>query len=281
LDKNDRFLNFLGISGSVIGPDLKPLPLKMDQVAPGRYVGEFLPPQPGSYFMMLSPGPGVAPVRTGVNVPYSEEFRDRDPNESLLGELAAMVPEGGRRGEVLPAMDDAAKPDVLAAGNTFRHDLPKATSSQDAWHWLMLAACWAFFADVFVRRVQVGFGWVPALARKAADTLLRRVPAARPSETIERLRSRKAEVAQRVEQLRASTRFETPAESRPSAAGSARAESDALSPLGEPPPEAPRPAPPPAVAPSPSEEDSYTARLLRAKKQVWKDRPKTDEPEEG
>jgi hypothetical protein len=82
-----------------------------------------------------------------------------------------------------------------------------------------------------------------------------------------RLRSRKAEVDQSIESRRAATRFEPDAvvaadvsaatilEVKPTASGSAP--------------------PPPTIAKPESEaekEDVYTSRLLKAKKQVWKDR---------
>ena len=41
LDKDDEFLNFLNMGGTVVGPDMKPLDLRIKQTAPGRYVGEF------------------------------------------------------------------------------------------------------------------------------------------------------------------------------------------------------------------------------------------------
>src|SRR6185312_1100304 len=75
LDKNDEFLNFLDLSGAVVGPDMKPHQLKLEQTAPGRYVGAFSTQDTGAYTVMLSPGPGRAPILTGINVPYSSEFR--------------------------------------------------------------------------------------------------------------------------------------------------------------------------------------------------------------
>ena len=50
------------------------------------------------------------------------------------------------------------------AVNTFRHDLPRAASSRDAWPLLLLLGSCLFFFDVLFRRVQVGFAWAPRLA---------------------------------------------------------------------------------------------------------------------
>lgn len=264
LDKDDEFLNFLDMSGTVIGPNLEPVPMKVQQTAPGRYEGTFPARDSGSYFLLVSPGAGKAPIRTGVSVPYSDEFRAKPTNEPLLEQLAALTPQGGDPGKLVPAPDDPDQIEPMLAVNSFRHDLPKATSSQDIWfHLVFLAGC-LFFFDVFVRRVQVSFAWVPPLAGRLRDRILRRSPQAPQPEMIERLRSRKAEVSQQVDQLRASTRFE-PAEQ--SAAAPVAVEE-----LEEPaePRAAPRRAEP-GLAPD-QEEESYTARLLKAKKKVWKER---------
>jgi len=148
----------------VIGPELQPLPLKIEQTAPGRYIGTFPARQAGSYFLTISPGPGQAPIRSGVNVPYSDEFRDRSTNEALLAQLAATVPEGGPAGRILPALG-ADKMDSLLAVNTFRHDLPKRPAARTCGTGLLVVAACVLLGDVFVRRVHVGFGWVPDLSR--------------------------------------------------------------------------------------------------------------------
>ena len=275
LDKDDEYLNFLDMSGVVVAPESdaegleteprsEALDLRLEQTAPGRYVGTFPAREPGSYFVSIQPGLGIEPIRTGVNVPYSDEFRGRGTNAALLGQLAELVPQGGRRGEVIdwPAHVDDVEP--LLAVNTFRHDLLRATASQDAWHWLVLAGSCLFFFDVFVRRVQVGFAWVPVLAAKVRDRLLRRTTGDEKSEVLDRLRSSKAEVTDRVEQLRASTRFEPSPEA---------GEAATLDEFRAPPTPA-RPSPEQPSLASEKEEESYTERLLRAKKRLWK---KTDE----
>ena len=100
------------------------------------------------------------------------------------------------------------------------------------------------------------------MAARLRDRLLRRVPQAAPAETIDRLRSRKAEVSDQLEQFRASTRFEAPPETL--------AEPQVI----EPPTAAPLApqAPAPSLAPEQQAEESYTARLLKAKKKVWEKR---------
>jgi len=292
LDKNDELLNFLNLTGIAVGPDLKPVPVKMEQVAPGRYVGSFPAKDSGSYLVNVTAvqpkgerepqaaGKAesrveVTSIRTGVNVPYSDEFRDRSTNEALLGQLAGSVPKGGPAGRLIEAPKDSEKKDsekidALLATNAFRHDLPKATSSQDIWHYLLLLGGCLFFFDVLFRRVQVGLGWVPPLAGKARDWVLRREPQAAKPQFMERLRSRKAEVSGRLEQIRASARFE-PSPQQP-------ADLAVLEEAAKPDATAPKPPAPPMAGEPQSEEESYTERLLKAKKKVWEDRGEKNEP---
>ncbi len=149
--------------------------------------------------------------------------------------------------------------------NTFRRDLPPATSTQPIWHLVALAAACLFLADVFVRRVHLSFAWVAPLAVTAVRKVLRRPVEAAPSPVMARLRSRKAEVTQSLEQRRAAARFE-PAPDAPTTEPKLIAEA-IDEPLDK--PKADKPTAP--IAPdAASEEDSYTSRLLKAKKKVWK-----------
>ncbi|MFH1268079.1 MAG: glutamine amidotransferase, partial [Planctomycetota bacterium] len=262
LDSEDEFLNFLDMSANVVrpGPELSTTELEIEQTAPGRYVGSFPARDSGSYFVMINPGAGKAPIRTGVNVPYSDEFRGRATNDPLLGQLAALVPEGGTVGKLIegPQSFDDIKP--FLAVNTFRHDLSKATSSQPVWYYLVLVGSGLFFFDVFVRRVHVGFGWVPALAGRIRDGIFGRKAEPAEIEMMERLKTSKAEVGDRVEQLRAGARFEPSTEAAADAESIAELERPTTP--SKPPPEQP------SLAQEP-EEESYTERLLKAKRRAW------------
>jgi hypothetical protein len=145
----------------------------------------------------------------------------------------------------------------------FRHNLPKATSHQDIWHLLVLAGCLLFFGDVLIRRVQINLAWVVPLAGRTRDWVLRRKPLPAAPPTMDRLRSRKAEISGQFDQLRAAARFEAPAQ--PPAGLEALEEPAAR------PPSARTSSQPPA-AEKKAEEESYTERLLRAKKKLWKER---------
>ncbi len=153
--------------------------------------------------------------------------------------------------------------------DSFRHDLQKARSIDDFWHYLVLLGCCLFFLDVFVRRVQVNFSWVrPALAT-VKQKVLRREPEAAPSEYMSRLRSRKDEVGDDIEQRRAAARFEPQPDAEVSGALEDELRGKPAAPAG---PAAKKP-PSSQLAPQ-EEEESYTSRLLKAKKKVWDERKK-------
>jgi hypothetical protein len=266
LDKNDEFLNFLPMSGTAVGPDMQPLPMKIEQTAPGRYIGTFDAKEAGSYFVMVTPGPGQAPIRTGINVPYSDEYRELETNEPLLKQFAESVPKGGKPGKLIEVPAAADPIQGLLATNVFRHDLPKASSSQDAWHYFLLISSCLFFTDIFVRRVQVNFGWMSPYYHRAMNWILRREE--KPAEVVmlDRLKSRKAEVTGQIEQRREAVRFEMPQPDKPAD----------LTVLEEPSsikPKESKPSSAPDISQK-SEQESYTERLLKAKKKVWEDRDK-------
>jgi hypothetical protein len=271
LDKEDEFLNYQAMDGVVLSPDMQSIPLKMDQAAPGRYVGEFDSGKPGSYLISIRAGKTM--IRTGVNIGYSNEFRDRDTNSLLLKSIAELKAKGGEAGKLMPALpevpEDTQKAEQLLkpqlAIDPYRRDLPQAVSRQDIWPLLVLAASVAFFADVFVRRVQINLQWLVPIWTRMLDIMLRRERQVAAPETMARLRSRKAEVDQSIENRRAAARFEPDAAILvdPNAIEAAQTQPTTKS--------APEPATPKPV--EEAEGDYYTSRLLKAKKQVWKDRP--------
>lgn len=265
LDQNDEFLNFLSMAGTAIGPDLKPRTIPMEQKAPGRYVGEIPADVPGSYFLMLNPGVGMTPLRTGVNVGYSEEFRDLAPNVELLETLAGLKPLGGKPGRVIGGAQPAPI-DTLLQTTSFRHDLAPATTSRDSWHIVLLIGSCLFFFDVMVRRVSLNLTWVPPLAARAWARLRGADAAMAQPEYMDRLRSRKAEVVDSIEQRKATARFEPDASAPPPSLETLRQELEGDAPTASKPAE---PVKPQLTPERETEEESYTSRLLKAKRQVW------------
>jgi hypothetical protein len=271
LDANDEFRNSLAMTGAAIGPDLEPLDFQIHQIAPGRYVGEFEASKSGSYHLTVVPSPGEAPLLTGVNVPYSAEFRDRDTNIGLLQQLAALRPAGGETGVLSPADLDPSQMDALLALDTFRADLPQAVSIRDVWPLLLLSCGLIFLADVFVRRVAVTLDWIVPAVSWLRNKLLNRRVVAEVEQRLERLRSKKQELAESIDQRRAATRF-APSEDIPAdspAPDVDRVLKDTAASAGV----AQSPQRPAAPAPrDASEADAYTARLLEAKKRAREER---------
>jgi uncharacterized membrane protein len=263
LDKEDEFLNFLQVSGSVVDPQMQAQPVKLRQSAPGRYVGEFQAAAPGSYFVTIVPGAGRSPIRAGISVPYSPEFSDRQTNRQLLHALASTTPHGGRPGQVIEGPLDEAGMDQLLSINTFRRSLAKAVSSEYVWPWLILASACVFLADVFVRRVAVNFAWVPALAVRVRRLLYRETAAA-TSEAIARLRTRKEEVASQLDRIRAAARFAPDVDHEVDTAV-LEIDQAAHSSIRQPESES-------QLAPDEREEDTYTSRLMKAKRDALQGR---------
>jgi uncharacterized membrane protein len=270
LDQDDKFLNLQSMTGSVLDPDMESIPLDIQQTAPGRYVGEFDSTKAGSYMIMVSPGAGQAMIRTGVSVGYSDEFRDRETNMPLLESLAKLPTKGGKPGELMEPLPDVRKNgaepnfDAQLAVDPYRRDLPRAVSSQDIWPWLVMMGSCLFFADVFVRRVQISLEWLAPVWGRFVEIVLRRKRSVAAVPTMERLRSRKADIERSIETRRAATRFEPD----PTVA----AEAAKQTPLVTRPTAGPQPVGPPKAEADKPAEESYTERLLKAKKQVWKDR---------
>jgi hypothetical protein len=119
LDKDHESLDSLALAVTAVGPDLQPVTVKMEQTAPGQYVGAFAARDVGNYFVMITPGDGQVPIRAGVNLPENDEFRDRKTNRELLEALAALKPEGGVPGKIIEG--ETGSLDGLIEVNPFRN----------------------------------------------------------------------------------------------------------------------------------------------------------------
>ncbi len=175
LNKDDEYLNFLNLSGAVIGPDLKPTSLQMSQAAPGRYIGSFEASQAGSYFVNVVPeGTGVM-LATGVSVPFGDEYRARQMNEPLMQTLASYKPTSGESGMLVKPLAGDSLDEVMKE-NPYREGLAKTGAIQDVWPWFLMIGCAVFVLDIMLRRVSIDFGWLSALWKR-----LRRQAASEPA----------------------------------------------------------------------------------------------------
>lgn len=268
LTEDDQFINAQTMTGTAITPlvdgQSQSLPVVLEQVAPGRYVGEFESQEAGAYMLSINPGPGAPQIRTGVNVSYSDEFRARETNRPLLEQMARLEPRGGEPGKVIDEEAEVALPpagevpDAIAEVDPFRRDLPPAVASQDVWPLLVLVGSCLFFADVFVRRVQFGFEWAQPAVEWVRAKILRREVRTKQQETMSRLQSRKRELRQASERAAAETRFEFDETAAP--AETPLATTETRDKKGE-----ERPRDSEGVGEPTQEEESYLQRLKRAK----------------
>ena len=208
MDDEDNLLSFLDINGDMINPDLSATGVQLKQIAPGRYEGTFDATTPGSYFLAMSAGAGYPPIRTGVSVPYSAEYQDRETNAPLLKSLTK-IEVGGEAGRIHPVSFDQTQ----ETPDPFRESKVKPKTSKDIWPWLLLMASCLFLGDVFIRRVAVNFDWFHQAVALVRNTISGGDVATESDDRMARLRSRKAELAEEVEERKAATRFEVGEES--------------------------------------------------------------------
>lgn len=123
------------------------IPLQTEPVAPGK-VEVKLDADPGLVFFSVSNENGAA-YKTGLTIPYGDEYRTAAVNMPLLTSLAERT-----GGQVLGALDEAFRDMPYTSGTVRSIQL-----------WLLLAAMVLFFTDITLRR----FG-LPKFApkRKAA-----------------------------------------------------------------------------------------------------------------
>ncbi len=274
LDKNDRFLNFLQIQGSLVDPDLKSRSIELSQTAPGRYEATLDQAEAsGNYFVNLGyrgPGGIQGVVSSGVSVPYSDEYRELRSNPTVLENLASITD-----GQVVDwKRSPDGRIDLAATAREvdhFRRDagLVNPDAFKPLWPALLWLAACMFLGDVAVRRLALDVDWITAsvIARWRE---FRGEPAV-ASDYMDKLRSRKAEVDLEIDRPRSSAEG-PPTESLFPMASQGSAP---VSELGQP---TPTPEKPTLAAQSP-ESQGYTNRLLKAKKRVWEDREKgKDDP---
>ena len=265
MNADDKFVNFLDMNAIAVGPDLKPINISMRQQASGRYIGEMTPEQAGSYMLSIVPGGGKPPITTGVTMPFSDEYRVRQVNMQLLESLAARKPAGGTAGNLSASLEKNSLKEVLDV-DTYRKGLPPAKSLKDIWPLAVLVGATMFFADVFVRRVALDVGlplrMLAARLRRRRDDS--KAMDAEQKNRLDRLRSSKNIVGDDLLKQRASTQFEpdrdvpasvTTAEEAFGVGASKTSRPDAL---------------PKKPSMGVEEEQSYTSRLLDAKRKANK-----------
>jgi Mg-chelatase subunit ChlD len=156
LDRDDRFINGLKLEASLVDPSRLARRVQLEQIAPGRYHGEFPVPRAGRYYITLSGRDGelqVGPRTFGLAVPYSPEYLDLGADQGLLRDVARIA--GGR---LLPlssaGLSAVTAPSPQASGPLSR-----------VWWPLLLAALILLVAEVAVRRLTLPEAWRARWAR--------------------------------------------------------------------------------------------------------------------
>ena len=143
------FDNGLPATAYALGPNGQTVDAVLTQTAPGNYTGQIDVDAAGSYFLAVGTGGDRPPVRTGVDVGYSAEFRRRGEDLDLLRTLAAVTPRGGTTGRVfdpINLVEQASPPDQKSdpTFDPFRRDLPRGRSEQSGWPLALLLAAALF-----------------------------------------------------------------------------------------------------------------------------------------
>ncbi|HVT88987.1 MAG TPA: hypothetical protein VHD56_09055 [Tepidisphaeraceae bacterium] len=146
LNRDAAFLNFLSVGGTVVGPDMKPIPVHFVQTGPGTYQSdEFAADQPGSYVGVLNyrgPQGSNGVMLSGMAVNSSPELRDLKSNDAQLLDIARRT--GGR----------VLKPfDVESADLFNREGLTRTASPLPIWDLLLPILLATIIFDVAVRRI--------------------------------------------------------------------------------------------------------------------------------
>jgi hypothetical protein len=289
-DDKGQPVNGLKLRGGITSPSLDVVekdkagkdaagPLRFEQKNSGVYEAEFRAEEFGSYFINVQAveqakvkGPdgkeklveqGFDSVRAGVSIPYSPEFADFESNTALMERVRDIT--GGKSF----TDDEVSLEKAAASGELFRSVPLRNRSMQPIWYWLLILTGVGLFFDVAVRRISVDPRKV-AVSLEQTWAQLRGQAVAAPAvpQFLDRLKSRKAEIAENLG--RAERRFEGAETSTTAPPGAGDA------PVPQPPPTV-RPSEPPRQAEPQAEPGDYASRLLKAKRRAMEDRERDPE----
>jgi uncharacterized membrane protein len=245
VDAQGNYVDGLAFEGVVIAPSGESRPLRVLQVAQGRYEATFPAVEPGLYLVSLQhevPGgtpdnPARAQVRAALPVDYSPEHLALESDEAFFARLQAAG------AKVLTRED---RP-FLAA-------MPETRSLAEAWRWVLLAAVLLFPFEVAARRLRLDPAPLVARVRERLAGVRKRLPEIAPG---------KVPVVVTTDALATAGKAGEAAGAAADAAASPAGEGGAGS----------RPAPAPGAPPvAPGASDDLLKAKRRAKKQTrWED----------
>jgi uncharacterized membrane protein/Mg-chelatase subunit ChlD len=235
--------DFYATSVALIGPDLEPLTVNLNQVAPGVYEAPVASLQSGAYAVRVTqtrPGATALGRTLGLVAPTPAEYRVLGPNEALMAAIRAAT--GGS------AVEDPA--------SVWTHDLATTASFTDLWPWLLLLALLLWPLDIALRRVSIGRRELADGRRWVTDRVRGRRVAARtrPVEGMLAARDRAGSAGARTAILREAAERPAPQPDATATSVPAAIASTVPEPAQRPAPTAPEIARPPipAVADTPS-----------------------------
>ena len=161
INSEGEFTNFLQGEARVLQPNGTAVKADLQQVGPGRYIGEFPVDESGAYLVNVlfpdSEGEISASVQAAVSVPYSKEFATVRDNRAMLETIAERT--GGR---VLTTETNLEIFDPYD-----RTDLSMPSSPTRIWDLLAIIAAGVFLLDVAVRRISFDGKRIKENARNA------------------------------------------------------------------------------------------------------------------
>jgi Ca-activated chloride channel family protein len=128
---------------TIVGPDLVPREVSLDQVAPGVYERDLGEIESGAYAVRITqtrPGAPALGRTVGLVEPVAAEYRLLGVNLPFLAALRAAT--GGR--------------EIQLATDPWIHDLTLTSSYTELWPWLLVLALILWPLDIALRRVSLG-----------------------------------------------------------------------------------------------------------------------------
>jgi hypothetical protein len=128
---------------TVVGPDLQPVQVVLDQVAPGVYEKDLGEIESGAYAVRISqtrPGAAALGRTVGLVEPVAAEYRLLGVNKPFLAALRSAT--GGS--------------EIALPTDPWIHDLRLTSSFTELWPWLLILALLLWPLDIALRRVSLG-----------------------------------------------------------------------------------------------------------------------------
>jgi hypothetical protein len=215
--------------------------------------------------LSIIPGSNKPPITTGVTIPFSDEYRVRQANMRLLEQLSERKPTGGTSGLLSDPLEADSMKELLGQ-DSYRTGLPPAKSLQDIWPIAVLIGATLFFADVFVRRVALDLGLPLRMLAAKLRGRGESTSDAERRERLDRLRSSKSNVGEDLDRQKATLQFEEQIDNVAATTTNA-ADAFGVQEKSKLDPSDFQAKPPTMQA---DEEQSYTSRLLDAKRKAKK-----------